>query len=128
MLIIKKLKAKAKKLMLDLVVLHLAYQNSKTPWTAKAIIVIILGYALSPIDLIPDFIPILGLLDDLILLPLGIYLAIKLIPKEVLETSRILAKTYQWERKKSVMAVLIIALIWIGIACTTINLILYNKY
>ena len=114
--------------MLDLVVLHLAYQNSKTPWTAKAIIVIILGYALSPIDLIPDFIPILGLLDDLILLPLGIYLAIKLIPKEVLETSRILAKTYQWERKKSVMAALIIALIWIGIACTTINLILYNKY
>lgn len=128
MLIIKKLKAKAKKLMLDLVVLHLACQNSKTPWTAKALIVIILGYALSPIDLIPDFIPILGLLDDLILLPLGIYLAIKLIPKEVLETSRILAKTYQWERKKSVIAVLIIALIWIGIAYTTINLILYNKY
>ncbi len=123
----KSIKAKAKKLIQELVVLHLAYQNPKTPWAAKALIITILGYALSPIDLIPDFIPVIGLLDDLILLPLGIHWAINLIPKEVLEMSRIQAKTYQWDRKKSLKAALVIALIWIFIAYITIKHFFYNK-
>ncbi len=104
MSILKNIKDRAKKLMQDLVVLHLAYKKPKTPWAAKALIFLIIGYALSPIDLIPDFIPLIGLLDDLILLPLGIYWAIKLIPKEVLAAGRIQAKTYKWDKKKSLVA------------------------
>lgn len=121
MSIVSNIKEKAKKLTNELVVLHLAYRNPQTPWTAKALIIIILGYALSPIDLIPDFIPVIGLLDDLILLPLGIYWAIKLIPQEVLDASRTKAKTYKWDRKKSVVTGIVIVLIWISIALIVIK-------
>ena len=72
--------------------LFLAYHHDDVPWTAKVITVIVVSYALSPIDLIPDFIPILGYLDDLILLPLGIILAIKLIPKAIWEECKIEAR------------------------------------
>jgi len=108
---LKSIKIKAKKLMQELVVLHLAYKNPKTPWAAKALIFLIIGYALSPIDLIPDFIPVIGLLDDLILLPLGIYWAIKLIPKDVMDASRVQAQTYCWNKKKSLVAGILIALL-----------------
>jgi uncharacterized membrane protein YkvA (DUF1232 family) len=126
MSIVSNLKEKAKKLMKELVVLHLAYKSPKTPWTAKALIIIILGYALSPIDLIPDFIPVIGLLDDLILLPLGIYWAIKMIPQEVLEASRIQAKTYRWDKKKSLTAGIIVAIVWGLMLFLIINSIINN--
>ncbi len=77
------LKQFAQRLKGELSVLTYAQQHPDTPWYAKVLILSVVAYALSPIDLIPDFIPVLGLLDDLILLPLGIYLALKLIPKEV---------------------------------------------
>jgi uncharacterized membrane protein YkvA (DUF1232 family) len=63
--------------------LNLARKDPRVPWVAKAVLALVVAYALSPIDLIPDFIPVLGLLDDLILLPLGIALAIRLMPKDV---------------------------------------------
>lgn len=63
----------------------MAYRDERVPWYAKLFTMLVVAYAFSPIDLIPDFIPILGDLDDLILVPLGVYLALKLIPKEVLE-------------------------------------------
>ncbi|CEG59126.1 conserved protein of unknown function (plasmid) [Legionella fallonii LLAP-10] len=63
-------------------VLYFLKRDPRVNWKAKLVVFITLAYALSPIDLIPDFIPILGLLDDLIIIPLGIYLAIKLIPQE----------------------------------------------
>lgn len=66
-------------------VLYFAKQDPRVSWKAKLVVIITLAYALSPIDIIPDFIPIFGLLDDLILVPIGIYIAIKLIPKEVWE-------------------------------------------
>jgi uncharacterized membrane protein YkvA (DUF1232 family) len=59
------------------------YRDPRTPWYAKALIAVVIAYSLSPIDLIPDFIPMLGYLDDLILIPLGITLAIKLVPPEI---------------------------------------------
>ncbi|CDZ79498.1 hypothetical protein BN59_03816 [Legionella massiliensis] len=64
-------------------ILYFLKRDPRVNWKAKLVVLITLAYALSPIDLIPDFIPILGLLDDLIIIPLGIYLAIKLIPQEV---------------------------------------------
>jgi uncharacterized membrane protein YkvA (DUF1232 family) len=84
----KQLMDKAKRLKKDLKVIYLAYKRPDVPWYAKLVAIIVVGYALSPLDLIPDFIPILGLIDDLIIIPLGISLVIKLIPKNILEECR----------------------------------------
>ncbi|PDT74326.1 hypothetical protein CO675_25830 [Bradyrhizobium sp. C9] len=78
----------ARNLKRDSVALYLASRDPRVPWYAKALAVAIAAYALSPIDLIPDFIPVIGYLDDLILLPLGIWLAISLVPDEVMAECR----------------------------------------
>ncbi len=80
---LQSLKSKAQEMKANLVVLYLAFKDNRTPWYVKVLICIVISYALSPIDLIPDFIPILGYLDDLILVPAGIALAIKLIPADI---------------------------------------------
>lgn len=102
----------AKKLKQQLIVLHLAYQDRRTPWCAKILIFLIIAYALSPIDLIPDFIPIIGYLDDIVLLPIGIYFAIKLIPKNVKRECDIKAKDHKWNKKNSWIIGGIIILFW----------------
>jgi uncharacterized membrane protein YkvA (DUF1232 family) len=78
---------KAKSLKKNLAAIFLALKNKETPWYAKVVAGITIGYALSPIDLIPDFVPLLGYLDDLIILPLLIALSIKLIPKSIMKQS-----------------------------------------
>ena len=78
-------KSRAKHLTRDIYALSLAYRDPRVPWYAKVLAACVVGYAFSPIDLIPDPIPVLGYLDDLILLPLGIALVIRLIPPEVLD-------------------------------------------
>ncbi len=80
MTIIKSLKLWAHAIKRDVVALWLAARDPRVPWYAKAAAGAVAAYALSPVDLIPDFVPVLGYLDDLIILPLGIYLAVKLIP------------------------------------------------
>ncbi|GAB2548981.1 YkvA family protein [Rufibacter soli] len=84
----QQLKAWAKRLKADIKALALALGDARVPFLAKLVASITVAYALSPIDLIPDFIPILGYLDDLLLLPLGIWLSIKLIPPPLLEEFR----------------------------------------
>lgn len=79
---------KAKQLKAETYCLYLAYRHPKVPWYAKAFMFVIVAYALNPIDLILDFIPVLGYVDDLIIVPAGIFLALKMIPKEVLEECR----------------------------------------
>jgi uncharacterized membrane protein YkvA (DUF1232 family) len=81
---IQSLKDKSKEMKTNLGVLFLAFKHNRTPWYAKALIGLVISYALSPVDLIPDFIPVLGYLDDLILIPGGIALAIKLIPDDII--------------------------------------------
>lgn len=81
-------KERAKALKAEIHALLIAYRDPRTPWLARAWVIFVVAYALSPIDLIPDFIPILGYVDDLLLLPLGIALAIKLIPAAVMEDAR----------------------------------------
>lgn len=81
-------KHRIKQLRGELIVLYLACRDPRVPWYAKIMALAVIGYAASPIDLIPDFIPILGYLDDLVLLPLGIYLTMRWIPREVLEEYR----------------------------------------
>jgi len=94
-----KLKGKLLELKQYLTALYLAYKRKDVPICAKILIVIIIGYALSPIDLIPDFIPVLGYLDDLIILPVLIFFAIKLIPKDILEECKEEAKDL-WKNGK----------------------------
>src|ERR1041384_1909653 len=72
----------------DAIAVYLAARDPRTPWYAKALALAVAGYALSPIDLIPDFIPVLGYLDDLILVPLGILAVIRLLPDDVMAESR----------------------------------------
>ncbi|HEV2150219.1 MAG TPA: DUF1232 domain-containing protein [Longimicrobiaceae bacterium] len=76
-------RARARELKAQTFALALAARDPRVPWYAKAVLLLVVGYALSPIDLIPDFVPVLGLLDDLLLLPLGILLAVRLIPPPV---------------------------------------------
>src|SRR5438046_2643301 len=83
-----KLKEQASRLRREIHALWLAYSDPRTPWSARLLIVCIIAYALSPIDLIPDPIPIIGHLDDLILLPLGLALAIRMIPDSVMADCR----------------------------------------
>lgn len=104
----------AKKLKTDTYALFLAYKDPRVPWYAKVFVAITVGYALSPIDLIPDFIPILGYLDDLILIPLGISLALKMIPKEVMIECREKAeKIIGTTKPKNRIAAIIIVSIWV---------------
>jgi len=81
-------KEKASRLKREIYTLWIAYRKPGVPWYAKAFCALVVAYAFSPIDLIPDFIPVLGYLDDLLLIPLGVGLAIKMIPAEILAQSR----------------------------------------
>ena len=85
-------KQRAKQLKLETWTVYLAYRDPRTPWHARLFAVFVVGYALSPIDLVPDFVPVLGYLDDLILVPLGLALALKMIPRTVLDECREKAK------------------------------------
>jgi uncharacterized membrane protein YkvA (DUF1232 family) len=94
--------------------LYLAYRDPRVPWYAKAVAAATVAYAVSPIDLIPDFIPVLGLLDDLLLVPLGIALSVKLIPAAVMEECRQKAQQ-KLNGAKSLgrRAAVIVVLIWL---------------
>lgn len=79
--------------------LYIALRDPRVPWYAKVLLALVVAYTFSPIDLIPDFIPMLGYLDDLILTPLGIWLALKLIPSEVIRSARQQAATLDEQGK-----------------------------
>jgi uncharacterized membrane protein YkvA (DUF1232 family) len=83
-----RLKRRAGQLRSQTYALYLAYRHPRVPWYAKLFAACVVAYALSPIDLIPDFIPVLGYLDDLVLIPLGIALALRMIPADVMEECR----------------------------------------
>jgi uncharacterized membrane protein YkvA (DUF1232 family) len=102
----------ARTLRRDVLTLYLAARDPRVPWYAKAVAACVAVYALSPIDLIPDFIPILGYLDDLVIVPLGIWLAIRLIPPFVLEELRQAAIARYQHRPKSWVGAAIILVLW----------------
>jgi uncharacterized membrane protein YkvA (DUF1232 family) len=110
-------KARAQKLKTEVYALYLAYKDPRTPWYAKVFTAVVVGYAFSPIDLIPDPIPFLGYLDDLVLIPLGAFLAMKMIPPQVMEESREKARQMMAQGKPvNKVAAVVIVLIWIGLA------------
>ena len=106
-----RLKAWAKALKRDVVALWLAARDRRVPWHAKLVAGAVAAYALSPIDLIPDFIPVLGYLDDLLIVPLGIALAIRLVPAEVMAALR--AEAAHRARPVSRAGLVAIATLWI---------------
>jgi uncharacterized membrane protein YkvA (DUF1232 family) len=113
-------KAKARKLKLEVYALYIASKDRRVPWYARVVAVAVVAYAFSPIDLIPDPIPVLGYLDDLILVPLGIALVIKLIPAEVMQDCREKAAlTMQAGKPKNWVAGGIIILIWVSLFAFT---------
>lgn len=107
-------KRKARGLKIQALALYYAYRDSRVPWYARVLTGAIVVYAFSPIDLIPDFIPVLGYLDDLVLIPLGVALVLRLIPPQVMEECRAKAEASLGEPRPvfRIMAVIII-LLWL---------------
>lgn len=119
-----KLKENADNLKQNISAIYIAIKKKDTPIIAKIFAGITVGYALSPIDIVPDFIPILGYLDDIILLPLFIWISIKLIPEEIMEQSKIEARDIWKEgRPKKWYYGIPIIIFWLIIAIIIIKLI-----
>jgi uncharacterized membrane protein YkvA (DUF1232 family) len=112
---LEKAKDWARTIKRDVVAVWIAARDPRVPWYAKALALAVAAYALSPIDLIPDFIPVLGYLDDLIIVPLGILLVIKLIPAGLMAEFRAQAAINE-SQPKSRIAALVIVTIWISAA------------
>ena len=111
---IETIKAKAKEFKKQIMMVYLAYMHKDVKWYIKAFLLLILIYAASPIDLIPDFIPILGMLDDIILIPLGVIIAIKIIPKHVWEECKMSVENgISIDSKFKKMGAVLITLIWV---------------
>lgn len=104
----------------NIYILYLAYRHPETPWYAKAFSLFIVAYALSPIDFIPDVIPVLGYLDEVILLPLGILGAFTLIPNHVLQECRVTASQTPKRLRKNWAAAIIILLVWLSLATSVL--------
>ncbi|GIN87872.1 hypothetical protein J6TS2_42580 [Heyndrickxia sporothermodurans] len=100
----------------NIYILYLANRHAETPWYAKAFSILIVAYALSPIDFIPDVIPILGYVDEAILLPLGIIGAFAMIPKSILEECKAIASQNSSKLQKNWAAAIVILLVWISLA------------
>ena len=112
--IVHRWKAKARQLQTEAYALSLAYKHPEVPWYAKVFAACVVGYLFSPIDLIPDFIPVLGYLDDLILVPLGIVLVLRMIPKAVWEECREEAqRTLRQDKPRNWAAASVIIVIWL---------------
>ena len=118
-LLTNRIKAWAKSLKRDVMTLWFVLRHPHTPWLARALAALLTAYALSPIDLIPDFIPVLGYLDDLIIVPLGIWLLLKIIPEQVLMECRNQADEWfrqDQQKPRSWMGLVIILGLWVGAA------------
>lgn len=112
----ERVKRWARNLKKEVHALYLAYRDPRVPWYARVLAVCVVGYALSPIDLIPDAIPVLGYLDDVIVVPLGIALAIRMIPPEVLEECRGKAREAEGIGTVGRVAAVVVVCVWVAVA------------
>jgi uncharacterized membrane protein YkvA (DUF1232 family) len=112
----------ARRLKIEIYALYLAYRDPRVPWYARVFAALVVGYAFSPIDLIPDVIPVLGYLDDLLVVPLGIALAIRMIPSPVLAECREEARNAKDRPVNKVAAVVVVA-IWMALAVSAVWLV-----
>jgi uncharacterized membrane protein YkvA (DUF1232 family) len=117
------LKARVRQVKIDLIALSLAARDPRTPWYAKLIVAGCVAYALAPVDVIPDFIPVIGLIDDLIFIPIALALAVRFVPDEVLADCRVRAGEIA-ARKTSRVAGIAIVAVWIALAALGVWLVL----
>ncbi len=122
----ERLRRWAKSLKLEVLTLYLALRRPGVPLLAKLVAGLVVAYAFSPIDLIPDFIPVLGLLDDLLLVPLGVMLALKLMPRPLLEAARLEAQTLS-EKPVSRRGTFFIIFVW-SLLALTLGLWLWRRF
>ncbi|WP_253278907.1 YkvA family protein [Psychrobacillus sp. FJAT-21963] len=122
---ISRLKAYAKKIKQEIFVLVEAYKHPELPLYIKLLSLLIVAYAFSPIDLIPDFIPVLGYIDDLILIPLAISIVMRLIPNNILNDCRNLAEKSEKVKRNNWFAGIVIISLWIS--CIYLLFILFTK-
>jgi uncharacterized membrane protein YkvA (DUF1232 family) len=121
---VERLSQKAKDLSSDTYALYFAARDPRVPWLAKLVAGLVVAYAVSPIDLIPDFIPVLGMLDDLIIVPLGLSLALRMIPREIMDEHRETArKQLAHENPRRWIGVLIVIGVWALIAALVLALV-----
>ena len=120
MMTLASLRARARQVKVDLIALSLAARDPRTPWYAKLIVAGCVAYALSPVDVIPDFIPVIGLVDDLIFIPLALALAVRFIPDEVLADCRSRAGEIAARKTGRAAAVVIIAF-WLALAALAVS-------
>lgn len=113
-------RARVKALKLEVAAIALAARDPRTPWSARLLIVGIVAYAVSPIDLIPDFIPVVGFLDEMLLLPAALLLAVKLIPPEVMSEARTKAAIHRLAPSR--LAAAVIVGLWLLLAAGSIHL------
>ena len=117
-------KSWAQRLKIEVYTLYLVVRHPGVPWYIKLLAAVVAGYAFSPIDLIPDFIPVLGYLDDLLIVPAGVYLTLKLVPRPVLEECRTQASAVMAQGKPvSRGAAVVIVIIWVAIIAAGIYFI-----
>jgi uncharacterized membrane protein YkvA (DUF1232 family) len=124
---LNQLKNRARALKTEVYAIYIAARDPRTPWYAKALIFFVVAHTFSPIDLIPDFIPILGYLDDLIITPGGIWLAVRLIPAEVLAEARATAAARGVDRRVGMIGATIVILVWIVAGIGIVYLIWSRK-
>jgi uncharacterized membrane protein YkvA (DUF1232 family) len=118
---IQRWKSWARRLKLETYAIYLAYKDPRTPWLARLFAACVVGYAFSPIDLIPDVIPVLGYLDDLVLVPLGVSIALRMIPPPVLAECRGKARTVLEQGKPTNRAAAVVIVgIWLLLAALAI--------
>jgi len=109
-----RLKKWANSLKRDILALYLAARDPRVPWYAKVLAALVVAYALSPIDPIPDFIPVVGYLDELIVLPLGIMVVVRLIPDAVMADLRKQAEEKMLTRPRSMVGAMLVVLLWLA--------------
>jgi len=119
-----RLKARARELKREAYAIYIAARDPRTPWYVKALVFFVVAHTFSPIDLIPDFIPVLGYLDDLIITPGGIWLAVRLIPPEVMVEARATAAARGVDGSVGKVGAVIIISVWIVVAIGVLYYIL----
>lgn len=118
-------KQKNRDLEIDTYALYFAYRDPRIPWYVKGFVILIVAYAFSPIDLIPDFIPVLGYLDDLVVIPAGVFLVLKMVPPQIMEECRAKAIEHIEDGKPryKYMAMIVIC-VWIIVILLAGNLLI----
>jgi uncharacterized membrane protein YkvA (DUF1232 family) len=121
---LERLKARARELKREAYAIYIAARDPRTPWYVKALVFFVVAHTFSPIDLIPDFIPVLGYLDDLVITPGGLWLAVRLIPAEVMADARAAAAAREVDRSAGKIGAVLIVLTWILAVAVVIYLFL----